>query len=104
SVAGKSELDSRCVEILVSAPAAWIQSAPDVRQQTASNRWRRTHAMTESARRWRVLSAGVAAGLAGFVSLAGNTASAERVLPMPPAPVLSPLVQQAAPLAPAAAP
>lgn len=60
--------------------------------------------MTESARRWRVLSAGVAAGLAGFVSLAGNTASAEPVLPMPPAPVPSPVVQQAAPLAPAAAP
>ncbi|AKS31600.1 LpqN/LpqT family lipoprotein [Mycolicibacterium goodii] len=59
--------------------------------------------MTESARRWRVLSAGVAAGLAGVVGLAGNTASAEPVFPMPPTPGPAP-VTQAAPLAPAAAP
>lgn len=59
--------------------------------------------MTESARRWRVLSAGVAAGLAGVMGLAGNTASAEPVFPLPPAPGPGP-VTQAAPLAPAAAP
>lgn len=59
--------------------------------------------MTESARRWRVLSVGVAAGLAGLIGLAGNTASAEPVFPMPPTPGPAP-VTQASPLAPAAAP
>lgn len=59
--------------------------------------------MTESARRWRVLSVGVAAGLAGVMGLAGNTASAEPVFPMPPTPGPVP-VTQASPLAPAAAP
>ncbi|MGV0743495.1 LpqN/LpqT family lipoprotein [Mycolicibacterium sp. XJ870] len=59
--------------------------------------------MIERARRWRVLAAGAAVGLAGFVGLAGNTASAEPVFPQPTVP--SPAtVTQTVTVAPAAAP
>ena len=42
--------------------------------------------MNENARRWRVLAGGVAAGLACVAGFAGNTATAEPVLPQPPLP------------------
>lgn len=42
--------------------------------------------MMDMARRWRVLAAGVAAGIVGVVGLAGPIASAEPVFPVPPAP------------------
>ncbi|ART67247.1 hypothetical protein BTO20_00150 [Mycobacterium dioxanotrophicus] len=42
--------------------------------------------MIEIARRWRVLAAGLAAGMAGVIGVAGQTASAEPLLPQPPAP------------------
>lgn len=57
--------------------------------------------MIEKARRWRVLAAGVAAGMAGVLGFAGNTASAEPMFPLPPAPAP---VTQAVPVGPAAAP
>ncbi|MHC9292457.1 LpqN/LpqT family lipoprotein [Mycobacterium sp. LTG2003] len=62
--------------------------------------------MIESARRWRVLAAGAAVGLAGVVGLAGNTASAEPLFPLPPGPSApSPAtVTQTVTVAPAAAP
>lgn len=62
--------------------------------------------MIESARRWRVLAAGAAVGLAGVVGLAGNTASAEPMFPLPPGPAApSPAtVTQTVTVAPAAAP
>ncbi|MCV7290799.1 LpqN/LpqT family lipoprotein [Mycolicibacterium wolinskyi] len=62
--------------------------------------------MIESARRWRVLAAGAAVGLAGVVGLAGNTASAEPLFPLPPGPAApSPAtVTQTVTVAPAAAP
>ncbi|WBP93384.1 LpqN/LpqT family lipoprotein [Mycolicibacterium neoaurum] len=66
--------------------------------------------MNEHARRWRIVIAGTAAGLAGVVSLAATPANAE---PLPPHPVLPAPVtvtqtvtvapQAAAPLIPAAA-
>ena len=59
--------------------------------------------MTESARRWRVLAAGMAVGLAGVVGLAGNPASAEPVFPLPPVPGPA-TVTQTVTVAPAAAP
>lgn len=42
--------------------------------------------MIEIARRWRVLAAGVAAGVAGVLAFAGATATAEPVLPQPSPP------------------
>ncbi|MBU9763015.1 hypothetical protein FR943_04015 [Mycobacterium sp. TNTM28] len=58
--------------------------------------------MIELARRWRVLTAGVAVGVAGVVGFAGQTASAEPLLPAPsPGPVT---VTQTVTVAPAAAP
>ncbi|WP_019973375.1 LpqN/LpqT family lipoprotein [Mycobacterium sp. 141] len=42
--------------------------------------------MIEIARRWRVLAVGLAAGMAGVIGVAGPTASAEPLLPLPPAP------------------
>ncbi|MEE6165558.1 MULTISPECIES: LpqN/LpqT family lipoprotein [unclassified Mycolicibacterium] len=42
--------------------------------------------MIEIARRWRVLAAGLAVGMAGVIGVAGQTASAEPLLPLPPAP------------------
>lgn len=42
--------------------------------------------MIEIARRWRVLAVGLAAGMAGVIGVAGPTASAEPLLPAPPAP------------------
>ncbi|MGV9798384.1 LpqN/LpqT family lipoprotein [Mycobacterium sp. NPDC003449] len=59
--------------------------------------------MIENARRWRVLAAGVATGLAGFMGLAGHTASAEPMFPQPPGPNPATVTQPAA-VTPAAAP
>ncbi|MUL82940.1 MULTISPECIES: LpqN/LpqT family lipoprotein [unclassified Mycolicibacterium] len=58
--------------------------------------------MIELARRWRVLAAGAAVGVAGVVGFAGQTASAEPLLPVPsvPGPVT---VTQTVTVAPAAA-
>ncbi|AHC23494.1 MULTISPECIES: LpqN/LpqT family lipoprotein [Mycobacteriaceae] len=66
--------------------------------------------MNEHARRWRIVIAGTAAGLAGVVSLAATPANAEPLPPhpVPPAPVtvtqtVTVAPQAAAPLIPAAA-
>ncbi|MGV0810610.1 LpqN/LpqT family lipoprotein [Mycolicibacterium boenickei] len=67
--------------------------------------------MIDLARRWRVLAAGTAVGVAGVVGFAGQTASAEPLVPAPsvPGPVtvtqtvtVAPVAAPAAPLAPAA--
>jgi len=58
--------------------------------------------MNEIARRWLVLSGGVAAGVAAVVGFAGATASAEPVYPQPPVPAPA-SVTQAVPVAPNAA-
>ncbi|WKG03555.1 LpqN/LpqT family lipoprotein [Mycolicibacterium sp. HK-90] len=67
--------------------------------------------MIELARQWRVLAAGAAVGVAGVVGFAGQTASAEPLVPAPvvPGPVtvtqtvtVAPAAAPAAPLAPAA--
>ncbi len=42
--------------------------------------------MIENARRWRILAGGIAAGMAGVLGFAGNTAAADPVYPLPPAP------------------
>ncbi|MDH6195612.1 hypothetical protein M2272_002252 [Mycobacterium frederiksbergense] len=59
--------------------------------------------MIEMARRWRVLAAGAAVGVAGVVGLAGQTASAQPTSPVPsvPGPVT---VTQTGAVDPAAAP
>ncbi|QRY46995.1 LpqN/LpqT family lipoprotein [Mycolicibacterium boenickei] len=59
--------------------------------------------MIELARRWRVLAAGTAVGVAGVVGLAGQPAAAEPLVPAPgvPGPVT---VTQTVTVAPAAAP
>ncbi|HEX2286854.1 MAG TPA: LpqN/LpqT family lipoprotein [Mycobacterium sp.] len=49
--------------------------------------------MIEMARRWRVLAAGVAAGMAGVLGFAGTTASAEPVYPQPPLPAPATVTQ-----------
>jgi len=58
--------------------------------------------MNEIARRWLVLSGGVAAGVAAVVGFAGATASAEPVYPQPPVPAPA-SVTQAVPVTPNAA-
>lgn len=57
--------------------------------------------MITIARNWRVVLGGVAAGSAAVLGFAGASASADPVLPLPPAPVT---VSQAVPAAPNAAP
>jgi len=49
--------------------------------------------MIEIARRWRVLVAGLAAGTAGVIGLAGQTASADPLIPLPPAPAPATVTQ-----------
>ncbi|WP_123027578.1 LpqN/LpqT family lipoprotein [Mycolicibacterium stellerae] len=57
--------------------------------------------MIANARRWRILAGGVAAGMAGVLGLAGNTALADPVYPLPqPAPAT---VTQTVTVAPGAA-
>jgi hypothetical protein len=58
--------------------------------------------MNEIARRWLVLSGGVAAGVAAVVGFAGATASAEPVYPQPPVPAPA-SVTPAVPVTPNAA-
>jgi len=58
--------------------------------------------MNEIARRWLVLSGGVAACVAAVVGFAGATASAEPVYPQPPVPAPA-SVTQAVPVTPNAA-
>jgi hypothetical protein len=55
--------------------------------------------MNEIARRWLVLSGGVAAGVAAVVGFAGATASADPVYPQPPVPAPA-SVTQAVPVTP----
>ncbi|RDH75619.1 hypothetical protein DVS77_25685 [Mycolicibacterium moriokaense] len=58
--------------------------------------------MIESARRWRILAGGLAAGMAGVVGFAGATASAEPIYPYLPQPAPA-TIAEAAPVVPGAA-
>ena len=49
--------------------------------------------MIENARRWRILTGGVAAGMAGVLGFAGNIASADPVYPLPPQPAPATVTQ-----------
>ena len=49
--------------------------------------------MIGNARRWRVLAGGVAAGMAGVLGFAGNTATAEPGFPLPPQPAPATMTQ-----------
>lgn len=54
--------------------------------------------MNETARRWRIVTGGVAAGMAGVIGFAGNTAAADPVYPLPqPAPATATVMPGAAP-------
>ncbi|MGW0160269.1 LpqN/LpqT family lipoprotein [Mycobacterium sp. NPDC003323] len=59
--------------------------------------------MNENARRWRIVVAGTAAGLAGVVGMAGTPAAAEPLAPQP-APPVPVTVTQTVTIAPQAAP
>jgi hypothetical protein len=58
--------------------------------------------MKDNARRWRILAGGVAAGMAGVLGLAGNTAAADPLYPYLPQPAPA-TVAQTVPVMPGAA-
>ncbi len=59
--------------------------------------------MVANARRWRILAGGIAAGMAGVLGLAGHTAAADPVYPVPPQPAPA-TVTQTVTVVPGAAP
>jgi hypothetical protein len=68
--------------------------------------WKERRQMFANARRWGLVTGGLAAGVAGVVGFAGTTASAEPTLPLPPLPAPATVtqtvtVQAGAPGAPA---
>ncbi len=58
--------------------------------------------MIDNARRWRILAGGIAAGIAGVMCFAGNTAAAEPYYPQPALPVPA-TATQTVPVTPGAA-